>query len=194
MIRYYFTPISPWSYLGNQRLSEMAVKQGVEIDYRPVNILKVFDESGGLPLGKRPIQRKLYRMTELKRWRDHLNIDLTLEPKFFPTDDQLASRMIIACESQEEKFKLSQALMYAIWAEDRDISDVATLKSICNELGLDADVLIARGQSDETRCQYEANIQAAIEDNVFGAPSYLYKDELYWGQDRLDFLEVALQT
>ena len=90
-IDYYLSLISPWSYLGHQRLISMAKEHDVGINIFPIDFSLVFPSTGGIPLPKRSPQRKAYRMQELIRWRDHLNIPLNLEPAFFPTNDKLAA-------------------------------------------------------------------------------------------------------
>jgi 2-hydroxychromene-2-carboxylate isomerase len=189
-IGYYFTPVSPWTYLGHQRLEAIAAKHGAQIAYKPVDIAKVFAVSGGLPLAQRPKQRQAYRLVELDRWRKFLGIELTLQPKFFPAPAERAMRMIIAAD--RDAGRLAFAFMRACWAEERDVSDPATLRAVATGLGLDGDGLLAAAEREETGRTLAANTDEAIARQVFGAPSYIYRDELFWGQDRLDFLDRAL--
>jgi 2-hydroxychromene-2-carboxylate isomerase len=189
-IDYYFTPVSPWTYLGHQRLEAIAQKHGATIAYKPTDIGKVFAVSGGLPLAQRPKQRQAYRLAELERWRTFLSIKLTLQPKHFPAPAERAMRMIIA--AGEDAGRLAFAMMRACWAEERDVSDPATLRAISGEAGLDGDALLAAAERDETQRVLAANTAEAIERQVFGAPTYVLKGELFWGQDRLDFLDRAL--
>jgi len=191
IITYYFTPVSPWSYLGHKRLMDMADTYGAKVNFKPCNILEVFEKTGGLPAGKRPIQRQKYRMAELKRWKKHLGVDLIFQPKFFPVPDELATRLILACDENMQA-TLTHALMTATWAQDRDISNEDTLLSICSENRLEGEALLKRAKSEEITMTLAANTKEAIEADVFGAPSYVYQDEIFWGQDRLDFLERAL--
>jgi 2-hydroxychromene-2-carboxylate isomerase len=88
--------------------------------------------------------------------------------------------------------KLSGAILYAVWNEERNLADENTLVAVANEQGMDGAALLARSKEDEIGRQYEANTQEAMDRNVFGAPTYIYRDELFWGQDRLDFVERAL--
>ena len=78
--------------------------------------------------------------------------------------------------------------MRARWAEERDIADPATLAAIATTLGQDAKALAARAADPAIAARYQADTQEAIARQVFGAPTYVYRDELFWGQDRLDFL------
>ena len=124
----YYALQSPWTYLGWQRLLEIAADKERNIIFRPAQSAKVFAASGGLPLAKRPIQRQSYRMMELKRWRDVLKLPLTLEPAFFPVDEQLAAQIVIAHgESGGDVGALSYAMLRAVWVEERNLADEADL-------------------------------------------------------------------
>lgn len=191
IVDYYFTPVSPWTYMGHQRFEAMARRHGAVINYKPVDYGRVFPVSGGLPVGKRPPQRQAYRLVELDRWRKHLGIALNLRPRFFPTDSALAARLVIAAPAVE-RGRLAFALMRACWAEERNVGDEPTLAAICGECGLDGKALLAAAQGREAAAEFDRLTQEAIDRQVFGAPTYVYHGELFWGQDRLDFLERAL--
>jgi 2-hydroxychromene-2-carboxylate isomerase len=193
-IDYYFTPVSPWTYLGHARFCELVRRHGVRVNVKPVNLGKVFPVSGGLPLKQRAPQRQAYRLVELARWKAHLGVTLNPLPKHFPVPAELASYWILAAaeRSSDDALRLAGAQMRAVWAEERDISDTTTLAAIAQAEGFDAAALQSRAASTEVQSQFEALTQEAIERQVFGAPSYLYRDELFWGQDRLDFLARAL--
>jgi carboxymethylenebutenolidase len=157
---------------------------------------KVFPVSGGLPLSQRPPQRVAYRMIELKRWRDFLKLPMHVQPKFFPVPGDPAARLTIAANeiSADKALQVAGAFGKAVWEQERNIGDVETQNAILSECGLDAIALQQRAASPEIQSRYESYSQAAIDAQVFGAPSYIYKGELFWGQDRLDFLERALQS
>ncbi|HEV3178326.1 MAG TPA: 2-hydroxychromene-2-carboxylate isomerase [Stellaceae bacterium] len=192
-VAYYYTPASPWTYLGHQRFEAIAQRHGATIHYKPVDYGKIFPLSGGLPLGKRAPQRQAYRLAELKRWRDFLGVPLTLQPKYHPVASDLAAQLIIAAEhAGAQPGPLSLALMRACWAEDRNISDAETLAAVATEQGLDGVKLVASARTPEIVMLYEALTRDAIDRQVFGAPFFIYKDEPFWGQDRLDFLDRAL--
>jgi 2-hydroxychromene-2-carboxylate isomerase len=193
-IDYYFTPVSPWTYLGHARFVDIARRHGASIEPKPVDFGKIFPVSGGLPLKQRSPQRQAYRLTELARWRDYLGMPLNTQPRFFPVPPELASRWILAAgeESTEAALRLAGAFMRAVWAEELDVSDAATLKTLATAAGQDAGALAQRAARDATRERYEALTQEAIQRQVFGAPTYIYRGEAFWGQDRLDFLDRSL--
>jgi 2-hydroxychromene-2-carboxylate isomerase len=193
-IDYFLFPNSPYAYLGHARLVLIARQHGAAINVKPMDAAKVFPVSGGLPLAKRAPQRLAYRLVELKRWREYLGVPLNLEPKFFPVAGDPSARLIIAAEevSPAAALDIAGRVLKAVWAEDRNIADEATRVAIGNEAGLDGAALVARAQTEEIGARYDRYSQEAIDRQVFGAPTYFYRDEWFWGQDRLDFLERAL--
>ncbi len=193
VVDYYLSLMSPWSYLGAARFADILRRAGATAVCNPVDFGRIFPASGGLPLGKRAPQRQAYRMMELRRWRDRLGIDLNLEPRYFPTAESLAAGVVIAArDSGAEVLELSAAILRAVWAEERDIAEPETLRALAGELGLDGDRLLDAAASDEVRRAYEADTEEAVARGVFGAPTYILEDEIFWGQDRLDFLARGL--
>lgn len=194
-VEYYFAPQSPWAYLGHARLIALAQKYGARIDIKPCDLGKVFGVSGGVPLAKRAPQRQAYRLVELKRWSEHLGLPLNLQPQHFPVSGEAAAKLIIACKlahGGEAALHLTGAVMRALWAEERNIADEATLAALADECGRDGRVLLQSAQTASVQNEYERYTNDAIAANVFGSPWYVVDGEGYWGQDRLDFVERAL--
>ncbi|SKA27541.1 2-hydroxychromene-2-carboxylate isomerase [Enhydrobacter aerosaccus] len=194
-VDYYVSLNSPWAYLGSKRFEAIAGKHKAEVTIWPVDFGSVFAVSGGLPLPKRAPQRQAYRMMELKRWRQHLGVPLNLEPKFFPANEVPAARCVIALREQgrmADAITLAHAVMHALWAEEKDTGDVATLKAIIAGCGLDADQVMKAGDAPEMAVKREAYTRHAISQGVFGAPSFVIDGEIFWGQDRLDFVDRKL--
>ena len=196
LITYCFTPVSPWAYLGHARFMRIAADAGARVDVRPVDYGTVFPASGGLPLAKRAPQRQAYRLVELRRFSEHLGVPLTLQPRFFPADATLAAKLIISVDAQDgadAAMRLTGALMRAVWAEERNIADTDTLAQILAEAGIAAERLAAAATPDIQQ-RYAAHTQWALDAGVFGAPSYVIDGEIFWGQDRLEFLQRRLQA
>jgi len=192
-IDYYFTLTSPWTYLGHQRLVEIARRHSAEIRVKPVDYGVIFPQTGGLPLPKRAPARQAYRLMELRRWRARLGIELNLDPKFFPAPADAAARVVIAADQAGgDSAGLALAILAAIWTQEKDIADLPTLTEIANAAGQDGAALVVTSQESEVQAAFEALTQEALARGVFGAQSYIYKDELFWGQDRLEFLDRAL--
>jgi len=194
VVDYYFAVVSPWSYLGHDRFVALAARHGATIGVKPIDLSRVFPVSGGLPLPKRAPQRQAYRLVELRRWRDHLGMPLNLQPKFAASGGDLAARWVLAAAegAAAAALDLAGAIMRARWAEERDIADEATLAAIAAALGQDGSGLAARAAAPDIQARYDACTQEAIDRQVFGVPTYVYRDEPFWGQDRLDFLDRAL--
>jgi 2-hydroxychromene-2-carboxylate isomerase len=192
-IKYYFWIVSDWAYFGGLRLNALAERYGVAVDYRPIKLPLVYARTGGLPLQQRALQRQDYRVAELKRWRDRLGMPLNITPKYLPMDDEPSSRVVIAAKRLNLTLApLTNAIMRAMWAEDKNIADPATLCAIGTALGLDMDPIMAEAATNSVLDEYMAYTDAAPGDGVFGSPFYVFQNEPFWGQDRLDFLEEAI--
>ncbi len=195
-IDYYFSPPSPWTYLGHARFTDMARRAGASIRLLPADFGKVFAVSGGLPLGQRAPQRQAYRLVELARFSQHLHVPMNLKPRFFPVAGDDAARLIISVDQHdgvEAAMRLSGAIFEAVWRDERNIADAAVLAELLSEQGLSAQRQQQAGSAEVTQ-RYEANTQQAIDKSVFGAPTYVVDGEIFWGQDRLDFVERKLMS
>jgi 2-hydroxychromene-2-carboxylate isomerase len=191
-IEYFIAPQSPYCYFGHARLAEIAKRHGAHIKMKPMDLGgKVFPVSGGLPVSQRPAQRLSYRTVELKRWAEFLNLPFNIAPKFFPVSGDLAAKMMISASNEAGAFEFAGKVLKAVWADELNIADEAVLISLANQSGLDGAAMLARAPSATT--QYDIYSQQAIDAKVFGAPWFILNDEPYWGQDRLDFLDRALQ-
>jgi carboxymethylenebutenolidase len=194
-VDYYFAPQSPWAYLGHQRLADLVQRTGAAVRVMPIDLGgKVFPISGGLPLGQRAPQRQAYRLLELQRFSQHLKVPLNLKPRYFPVGGDDSARLIIAADlalGAQAAMKIAGAILAACWAQERNMADDKVLAELLDEQDLPGSLMEAsRTQAVQER--YETYTQAAIDAGVFGAPSYVVDGEIFWGQDRLDFVERAL--
>ena len=194
-IDYYFAPQSPWVHLGHARFARMAAAAGASVRVLPVDLGgKIFPISGGLPLAQRPPQRQAYRLLELARFRDALGLPLNVHPKYFPVSGDAAARLIIAVDQavgEAAAMDFTGRVLAAVWAQERDIASPITLAALLSEAGLPTSCIDAAA-SAEVQATYERYTQQAITAGVFGAPSYVIEGEIFWGQDRLDFVERRL--
>ena len=196
-VDYYVSLNSPWAFLGSKRFEVIAKKHNADVTIWPVDFGSVFAVSGGLPLPKRAPQRQAYRMMELKRWRAQTGVKLTLEPKFFPSNEVPAAQCVIALREQgrmADAIKVAHAVLNALWTEEKNTGDPETLKAIIAGCGLDADAVIKASEALEMADKREAYTKHAITQNVFGAPSFVIDGEIFWGQDRLDFVDRKLAS
>jgi len=194
-ITYYFAPQSPYAYLGHERLLRLAARHGATVDPKPFDLAAIFHQSGGTPVADRPSQRQRYRLVELQRWALFLGMPLNPQPRYFPVDQAPASLRLVAARRQYgtgRTLALASAIMRAVWAEERDIADAATLARLADDCGLDGRLLDLATMSPETGQDYQANTRDALDAGVFGSPWYVLDGQAFWGQDRLDFLERQL--
>lgn len=196
-VDYYFAPQSPWAYLGHQRFQQILDAAGASVRVMPIDLGgKVFPISGGLPLGQRAPQRQAYRLTELARFSKWLGAPLHLKPTYFPVGGDDAAKLIIAVDmaaGAKAAMAITGAILSAVWAQQRNIADEKTLAELLKEQNLPASCL-EQAYSQAVQMRYESYTQMAIDAGVFGAPSYLVDGEIFWGQDRLDFVERALTS
>ena len=194
-VDYYLAPQSPWTYLGHPRFVQIVKDAGATVRVMPMDLGKVFPISGGLPLGKRAPQRQAYRLVELARFSKSLNLPLNLHPKFFPVAGDPAAKLIIAVDlhhGTDAALAITGDVLSAVWHEEHDIANLATLTDLLRKHRLDA-ACLELSNSAEVQTRYDSYTQSAIDTQVFGAPSFVIHGEMFWGQDRLDFVAAALK-
>lgn len=194
-IDYYLGTNSAWSYLAGGRLEGIAARHGAKITYKPLDLLQLMDRTGGIRPADRHPSRMEYRAQELVRWSEFLDMALNPKPAFWPVNMAPSSYALIAAqESGGDVGGLAQAFLRAVWAEDRDISDDATIRDILLHSGFDPDIA-NRGLFIGAEI-YGRNLEQAVEAGAFGAPFYVVREsgQRFWGQDRLDFLDRHLAT
>ena len=194
-IDYYASLNSPWTHLGAARIEALAAQHGASLRIYPVDFGTIFANSGGLPLPKRSPQRQAYRLQELARWRDHLGIPITIQPRHFPHNELLGCAAVIAVREaigDAEAVRLAHRILKALWEEEANPADPATLARLIAEAGLDPKAVQALAADPRWLERRQADTEAALARGVFGAPSYVIGDDIFWGQDRLDFVARRL--
>ncbi|MBV2359071.1 2-hydroxychromene-2-carboxylate isomerase [Thalassococcus sp. CAU 1522] len=192
-IDYYFSTLSPYTYLGGTRLEEIAARHGATIAYKPLDVIALFARTGGTPPKDRHPNRQAYRLQELTRQSKKTGLPLNLKPAHWPTNGAPSSYAVIAAQNAGggDMGKLVHAILRACWAEDKDVADDAVIRAALSEAGFDpalADSGLLQGA--ET---YAANLEEAVERGAFGAPFYITDSgQHFWGQDRLDDLDLHL--
>lgn len=191
----YFSPQSGYAYLGHARLRAIAREAGADILWRPVDILKVFAAGGSTAPARQSPQRNAYRKADIVRWANRASIPINTEPAFWPTDTLPACRLICAAQMEGlDPAELIGACLSAVWARDIQISERANLIRLADGVGLDGARLATLSDTVEAAERVERSTAEAIEAGVFGSPTYVVGGELYFGQDRLDFVAEKLKA
>ncbi|MFG1480204.1 2-hydroxychromene-2-carboxylate isomerase [Xanthobacter sp. V4C-4] len=194
-IDYYFSTISPWSFIGHAPFMAVAARHGAEVAYHPVSLGPVFAETGGLPLGQRAPQRQRYRILELQRWRVKRGIDFHIHPAFWPFDPTLADQTVIAAlQSGYRVDSLLPALFAAAWQLQQNLGDPAIIAAAADAAGLPGAELLDAATGETAIAAYLDNRAKAVAADVFGAPAYVLDGEVFWGQDRIELLDDALAS
>ncbi len=192
-VDYYFSTMSPWTYLAGQRLEKIAARHGAQVMYRPLDILALFAQTGGTAPKDRHPNRQAYRAQELRRWAARLGMPLTLAPAHFPTNAAPSSYAILSAQRAGggDLGALVHGITRACWVEERDIAQDDVIRDVLQATGFDP-ALSSSGLLQGAD-EYGANLDRAVAVGVFGAPFYITDhDERFWGQDRLPLLEDAL--
>src|SRR5882757_3382027 len=194
-VDYYFSFQSPWAYIGHQAFQDVASTFKLKVNYKPVVLVDLFSETGGLPLMKRHPVRQRYRMIELQRWRDKRGLKFHLQPKNWPFNARLADGVVIAAiEARLDPDTYLRRAFAAVWEHQLNLADPATIAGLADESGLPGQQLVDRSQSEEISAAYEQNRQDALAADVFGSPVYVLDGEVFWGQDRIELLADALKS
>jgi 2-hydroxychromene-2-carboxylate isomerase len=194
-VDYYFSFQSPWAYVGHQAFRSLVSTYDLKVNYKPVVLVDLFSETGGLPLMKRHPVRQRYRMVELQRWRDKRGLKFHLQPANWPFNARLADGVVIAAvEAGLDPDKYLARGFAAVWEDQLNLADPATVAKLAGESGLPGQELVDRSQQEAIGAAYEQNRQDALANDVFGSPAYVLDREVFWGQDRIDLLEDALKS
>lgn len=187
-ITYWFSPLSPFTYLASNRLEE----GGLSIEYRPFNIGPLFAATGGIPVPQRSPQRQAYRLQELARLAQKYSMPLNLQPAHFPVDSTLACQWLIFLRDNRLDVGLAaRAVLAAVWARDLDISSAGTLRTLADEIGISVDTVDG---AIATPDRVSAETDEAIQAGVFGSPFYGVGEQLFWGQEKIpEVIEAARQ-
>lgn len=191
-IDYYFSTISPFTYLAGDRLERIADSHGATITYKPIDIMQLFARTGGTPVGERHPNRQAYRLQDIRRSAAAAGVPINPKPMFFPANAAPSAYAIIAAQKAGggDIGGLVQAFLRACWAEEKDIADEGVIRAALEANGFDpalADSGLLMGA--ET---YGANLEVAVARGVFGSPFYIVGEEGFWGHDRLDHLDMHL--
>ena len=194
-IDYYFAGSSPFTYLGHQAIRDVAKRHGAVVNFKPVDPAGVWKESGSVPLPQRTPTRQRYRFLELQRIADMRKLPINLQPAFFPADPSLADCCVIVLQAQNlDPADYMAQVFAAVWVQDRNIADPAEVAELLAESGFEAEAIIAAAQSAETQQKRQDFTEEAASVDAVGVPAFVLNGEVFWGQDRIEFIDHALAT
>ncbi|WP_120497168.1 2-hydroxychromene-2-carboxylate isomerase [Kiloniella sp. EL199] len=200
-IDYYYSTRSNFTYLGAARLNALAEKYSRKIVHRPIILSVTMPAIGGLPFDDRPTMLRNYAMNDALRWAEYLGISLQREPIHHDGPIELPSGIVIAAQRAKDRGEagdlnlLSLKVVEALWRDDRDIANEKVITELCESASFEnLPNLIEEALSPAVQAELERNCREAIMRGVIGAPTYFVDGENFYGQDRLDFVERALEA
>jgi len=194
-IDFYFSFISLYTYIGYEAFQALVQKYDLEVTYKPIDLHAIFTAGGGLPVSKRPPQRQAYRFVEMQRWAIARNIPLVLKPKHHPSNPELGHRMLLAAIANKQDIKdfVGNALK-VLWVDDLNIEDHEVMIAVADKSGLNGRLLYEQSNDVNIKNQIDSLTQEGVERQIFGTPFFFYKNEPFWGQDRLEMLEELIAS
>lgn len=190
-IEFFFDLSSPYSYLAATQLPAVAERTGARIEWKPMVLFAVFKAAGNDMPG-RVANKAMYMVADLARWAAHYKIDFKMSSRF-PQNTIAAERLVLAGEDQGRAAETALRCFRGMWVDDLDMNDAAVLRRLAEESGLNADLAMAAIETPAIKTRLRENTDRAIAKGAFGAPTIFVGDELFWGNDRLHFVEDALK-
>jgi 2-hydroxychromene-2-carboxylate isomerase len=191
-IDYFLAPQSPYVYLAGRRPAEIAARHGAKLVYRPVDVAQLFPRTGGKVRAERHPSRNEYSAQDRARQARKLGLKLDPVPLYGAANPAPAAYGLIAAQAAGggDLAGYVTAISRALWAEGRDISDDEVIREALAGAGFDPAVA-DRGMLMAADT-YAANLEEAVAKGVFGVPFFVVGEEKFWGQDRLDDLDLYL--
>lgn len=196
-IEYFYSTHSAFAYIGSARFMAMARAAGREIVHKPMNLGPVMRAARGDGFGGFSKAHRAYFFgREIERWSEYRGAPaVNYRPTHHDKDLSLSSGMIIAAiDAGLSADNLAHAILEAHWRDDADHADPETLARLATGANYDARRLLERARDPDIQAKFRANTQEAIARSVFGSPTYFVDGDMFYGQDRLEFVERALLT
>ncbi len=193
-LEFFYDYGSPYSYLADTQLAGLRERTGCEIAYRPMLLGGVFKATGNQSPALEPIEAKRnYGAADMRRWIDLLGVPFQTNPNF-PINTLLLMRTTHAAVATGVFDAFHEAVYPAFWAEGRNLGEPGEIAAVCATAGIDGEKLLAMAAEQPAKDALRATTEEAVARGVFGAPSLFVGDALFFGQDRLPFVERALRN
>ncbi|MFL2935236.1 MAG: 2-hydroxychromene-2-carboxylate isomerase [Myxococcota bacterium] len=191
-LEFFFDYGSPYSYLADTRLTGLQTRTDCEVEYRPMLLGGIFKATGNRSPAEETVVPKLqYQSTELKRWVDHYGVSFASNP-FFPINTLQLMRVAHAAQADGVFQAFHEVVFKAMWAQEKNLGDPEVLVPVLEEAGLDGGALLAMASKPEVKKSLMDTSQEAVARGAFGAPTFFVGEAMFFGNDRLDFVERAL--
>ena len=191
-IEFYFDFGSPTTYLANARLKQLCDEYGASLEYRPVLLGGLFKASGNMSPVAIPAKGKYMMEQDLPRFAAAYGVPLNFNPHF-PINTLNLMRGAVASLDAPYFSSYLEAVFDAIWVDGKDMGDLAVVQEVLSSAGLDAEALLAMTQDPQVKAKLIENTQAAVDRGLFGAPTIFIDEQMFFGQDRMQFIEMALR-
>ena len=192
-VEFWFDVGSPYSYLAWRALPAIAAECDARIDWRPMLLGGVFKATGNHSPVEVPAKGR-WAFVDLQRWARRIGTRLAMNPHF-PINTLALMRGAVAMKlrSDEELQRYLEAVFEAIWCDGKNMGDPQVIAQVLQAAGFDPQQVFALANDAEVKDRLKADTEEAISRGVFGAPTFFVGDEMFWGQDRLDFVADALR-
>ncbi|MFK8048172.1 MAG: 2-hydroxychromene-2-carboxylate isomerase [Halioglobus sp.] len=190
-IEFYFDFGSPTAYLANKRLLQLCEEYDASLEYRPVLLGGIFKASGNMSPVAIPAKGKYMLEQDLPRFAAAYGAPLNFNP-YFPINTLNLMRGAVAALDHPYFSTYLDAVFDAIWVDGKDMGDLAVVQEVLTNAGLDAEALLAMTQDPAVKAKLIDNTQAAVDRGLFGVPTIFIGEQMFFGQDRMQFIESAL--
>ena len=191
-VEFYFDLGSPYSYLAYYRLLQIAEQQEIQIVYKPILLGGVFKATGNRSPIEIPV-KGVYSILDMQRWAEYYQIPMQMNPHF-PMNTLTLMRILTGVQLLHlEKFEQVLKLLFdAMFGTPQNLNEPTVLAEVLKQSGFSVEDIMSMVQSDVVKQKLITETEQAIQRGLFGAPTFFVGDEMYWGQDRLHFVEQAL--
>jgi len=191
-IEFYFDFGSPTAYLAHKRLQQISTQYGCDLDYRPILLGGLFKASGNMSPVTVPAKGQYMMTQDLPRFAKLYQVPLSINP-YFPINTLNLMRGAVALQGQIAFEAYLEAVFAAVWVQQENMAELEVIDRVLTEAGLDAKQIIASTQNPEVKARLIENTEAAVARGCFGAPTMFIGEQMFFGQDRMQFIEMALQ-
>ncbi len=193
-VDFFFDFVSPYTYLAQTQLAALKERTGARFRLWPIHLLNLMKQVGNVPTTVICGNKMKYASRDIARWVSRYGVPFQPNPHVFSGDPTLALKGALVAQKQGVEDAYNRALFDAFWSEGLDVNDRAVLARRLDAAGLDGKALLATADAAEYAERLEENTRLAGERGVFGSPTFIVGEDVFFGNDRLEFLEERLRS